>query len=589
MVKPTRTSSTLLAKAGAAVAVGLVWLLPAVAAAQGIASYSAVTDQRLQAPEPQNWLMYRGNYAGWGYSPLDKITTDNVKRLVPVWTLSTGVSEGHQSPPMVNDGVMFVTTPQNQIFALNAKTGDIYWTYKKQLPEDLLQLHPTNRGVALYQDKVYMATVDAHLVALDAKTGKVLWDKTVDDYKKGYYCTLAPLITKGKVMVGTSGGELAIRGFIEAFDASTGNSLWRTYTIPEPGQPGSETWSGDAWKNGGGSVWIQGTYDPDLNLAFWGVGNAGPWAGDFHPGDNLYTASVIAVDPDAGKIKAHHQYHWNDSWDWDEVTPPMLIDVTAGGRTVKGLVHPGRNGYLWLLERGKDKISFVSAKPYVKQDAFKSIDPVTGRPEYVMERKPARGKSIAFCPSLWGGKDWPPAAYNPKTGLVYIPSNDNHCGNLKSKQDEPVKPGELYLGVEIKDIVLTVPAGTTTIGDLQAWDVGKGERVWSQKFESHSFGPVLTTGGGLVFQGGTNDRLFRAFNAKTGDPLWQFKTNSGVTAVPMSYEVDGVQYIAVQSGWGVDAERMQGALISAGYKGKNYSKDVPIPQGGVLWVFSLGQ
>ena len=576
------------AMVAAAFLLGAIWLTPGVVAAQ-IENYSPVTDARLLNPEPQNWLMYRANYAGWGYSALDKIKASNVKKLVPVWTLSTGVVEGHQSPPMVNNGVMFVTTPQNQVFALDAKTGDVLWFYKKELPDDLLQLHPTNRGAALYEDRVYLATVDAHLVALDARTGKVIWDKTVDDYHKGYYCTLAPLIVRGKVMVGTSGGELAIRGFIEAFDAKTGETLWRTYTIPAPGERGSDTWSGDAWEHGGGSVWIQGTYDPQLNLAFWGVGNAGPWAGDFHPGDNLYTSSVIALDPDTGAIKAYHQYHWNDSWDWDEVTPPMLIDVQKDGRTIKGLVHPGRNGYLWLLERGRDKISFVSAKPYVRQDVFKSIDARTGRPDYVEERKPGRGKLAAFCPSLWGGKDWPPAAYNPKTKLIYIPSNDNHCGSLKSKQEEPLKPGQLYLGVEIKDIVLSVYPGAKSIGKLQAWDVAKGERVWAHEFESHSFGPVLTTGGGLVFQGGTNDRYFRAFDAKNGQLLWQFRTNSGVTAVPIAYEVDGVQYIAVQSGWGVDAERMQGALIAAGYQAKGYSKDIPIPQGGVLWVFAVSK
>ncbi len=345
---------------------------------------------------------------------------------------------------------------------------------RRRLPEDLLQLHPTNRGVALYEDKVYLATVDAHLVALDARTGKVIWDKVVDDYKKGYYCTLAPLVTNGKVMVGTSGGELAIRGFIQAFDARSGDTLWRTYTIPEPGQPGSETWRGDDWKTGGGSVWIQGTFDPKLNLAFWGVGNAAPWAGDFHPGDNLFTTSVIAVDPNTGAIKAHHQYHWNDSWDWDEVTPPMLIDVQRDGRTIKGLVHPGRDGYLWLLERCADKISFVAAKPYVTQNAFKSIDPVTGRPEYAAEHTPRKGVLIDFCPSLWGGKDWPPAAYNPNTKLVYIPSNDNHCGSLKSKAEEPMVAGELKLGVEIPDIKMIVDPSTKTIGKLQAWDVAQG-------------------------------------------------------------------------------------------------------------------
>src|SRR5262245_49270461 len=342
------------------VALTPVWLsAPARTGAQAPPAYTDVTESRLLNPEAQNWLMYRGNYSGWGYSPLDRITPANVKKLVPVWSLSTGVTEGHQSPPIVNNGIMFVTTPQQQVIALNAKTGDVLWRYKKELPEDLLQLHPTNRGVGLFEDKVYIGTVDAHVVALEAKTGKVVWDKAVDDWKKGYYFTLAPLIVKGKVMVGTSGGELGIRGFIAALDASSGQEVWRTYTVPGPGEPGHDTWSGEQWKTGGVSVWLTGHYDPQLNLTYWGTGNAAPWPGDMHPGDNLYATSVIALDADTGKIRGHHQYHWNDSWDWDEVSTPILLDVQRQGRTIKGLVHPGRNGYLWLLERRPDGIGFV--------------------------------------------------------------------------------------------------------------------------------------------------------------------------------------------------------------------------------------
>ncbi len=321
-----------LAMVGAALAV----LGPAMLAAQSVGSYNAVTEQRLLNPEPQNWLMYRGNYSGWGYSPLE--TPANVKKLVPVWSFSTGVTEGHQAPPIVNDGVMFITTPQQQVIALRAKTGELIWRYKKELPEDLAQLHPTNRGVALWEDRLFVATVDAHLIALDAKTGKVLWDTTVDDYKTGYYFTLAPLVAKGKVMVGTSGGELGIRGYIAAFDVRDGKQVWKTHTIPGPGEPGHETWQGEAWKTGGVSVWLTAHYDPQLNLTFWGTGNAAPWPGDMHPGDNLYSSSVIALDADTGRIRGHHQYHWNDSWDWDEVSTPLLIDFQKDGRLVKGLV-----------------------------------------------------------------------------------------------------------------------------------------------------------------------------------------------------------------------------------------------------------
>ena len=542
--------------------------------------YAPVTDQRLVNPEPENWLMYRRTYDGWGYSPLEQVTPANAATLVPVWTFSTGVAEGHQAPPIVNNGVMFVSTPQNQVLALDAKSGELLWRYKRDLPEDLFQLHPTNRGVGLYEDKVYLATLDAHVVALDAKTGKVVWDQTVEDYKKGYYMTLAPLVAKGKIIVGVSGGELGIRGFVQALDARTGGSAWKTFTIPAPGEPGSDTWKGDAWRTGGVSVWITGTYDPQLNLTYWGTGNAAQWIGDQRPGDNLYSASVLALDADSGKLRAYHQYHWNDSWDWDEVSAPVLMDVKRGDRTIKGLVHPARNGYLWLLERRADAIAFVDAKPYVKQTAFTSIDPRTGRPTYDESKKPVTGKKVAFCPSLWGGKDWVPAAYSPKTGYLYIPANENLCGSLLGVEQK-YEPGKIWLGSEIKDIGLDVTAGTGHIGEIQAWDMNTGQKVWTRTFESHNWGPVLATGGGLIFAGGTNDRYFRAFDAKTGDLMWQWRTNSGITAVPSSFAVDGVQYIAVQSGWGVDAQRMQDSLDA--FRGTK----TDVPQGGVIWVFAV--
>ncbi len=546
----------------------------------GATAYTPVTDQRLVNPEPENWLMYRRTYDGWGYSPLEQVTPRNAASLVPVWTFSTGVAEGHQSPPIVNNGIMFVCTPQNQVLALDAKSGELLWRYKRDLPEDLFQLHPTNRGVGLYEDKVYLATLDAHVVALDAKTGKVVWDQTVEDYKKGYYMTLAPLVAKGKVIVGVSGGELGIRGFIQALDAKTGGTAWKTYTVPAPGEPGSDTWEGDTWKTGGVSVWITGSYDPALNITYWGTGNAAQWIGDQRPGDNLYSASVLGLDVDTGKLRGYHQYHWNDSWDWDEVSAPILIDVKRGDRTVKALVHPARNGYLWVLERRADGIGFVDAAPYVNQTAFKSVDPRTGRPEYDETKKPVTGKKVGFCPSLWGGKDWVPAAYSPKTNLLYIPANENLCGSLVGAQQK-YEPGKLWLGSEIKDIGLDVRNGAGHIGEIQAWDMNTRTKVWTRTFESHNWGPVLATGGGLVFAGGTNDRYFRAFDAKTGELVWQWRTNSGITAVPSSYSVDGVQYIAVQSGWGVDAQRMQDSLDTP----RGTKTDVP--QGGVIWVVAV--
>ncbi len=543
--------------------------------------YRAVTQARLESPEPDNWLMYRRTYDSQGYSPLSTINTTNVRQLVPLWSFSTGVEEAHQAPPLVNDGMMFITTPRNQVLALDARTGDLQWRYQRQLPEDLLQLHPTNRGVALYEDRVYLATVDAFLVALDARTGEVLWEKPVENYLDGYYMTLAPLVVNGRVMVGMSGGELGIRGFIQAFDAKTGEAVWKTYTVPAPGEPGSETWPGDTWKHGGVPVWVTGSYDPATQLSYWGTGNAGPWMGDARTGDNLYATSVIAVDVNTGAIRSHHQYHWNDAWDWDEVTAPLLIDIQRNGRTIKSLIHEGRNGYLWMLERTNKGIAFVEAQPYVKQNVFTRLDPLTGRPEYDPQHKPRLGQRTEFCPSVWGGKDWPPSAYSPQTGYLYIPANENLCSALTG---EPAKyrAGELYMGVPLANIeVFPTPEGRDHIGELQAWDLAAGKKVWTKTFKSHNWGPVLATAGGLVFSGGTNDRYFRAFDAHTGDMLWQQRTNSGVVGVPTSYAIDGQQYIAVQSGWGVDAQRKQESLDKA------YGTKTHVPQGGVLWVFGL--
>ena len=422
-------------------------------------AYADVTAQRLLHPEPENWLMYRGTYDSWGYSPLDQITPANVGKLVPVWTFSTGVTEGHQAPPIVNNGVMFVTSPENQVFAFNAKTGDLLWRYERELPEDLFQLHPTNRGVALYGDKVYFGTVDTYVVALDAKTGAVVWEEELEDYLSGYYMTLAPLAVNGKIIVGMSGGEFGIRGFIQALDAESGKSIWKTHTIPGPGEPGHDSWAGESWKTGGVSIWVTGSYDPDLNLTFWGTGNAGPFMGEARPGNNLYSTSVIALDADSGELKAHHQYHWNGSWDWDEVSAPLLIDVKKGDRTFKGLVHPARNGYLWTLERSADTITFVEAQPFVRQNVFKSVDPKTGRPAYDATKIPGIGRRAEYCPSSWGGKDWPPAAYNPQTGLLYVPANENLCGALTGRK-ETYRPGQLYMGVAFPDdFELLPPAG----------------------------------------------------------------------------------------------------------------------------------
>ena len=545
-------------------------------------AYTPVTEARLKSPQDGDWMMNRRTYDGWGYSPLTQITTANVARLKPVWSFSTGMVNGHEAAPTVHDGVMFVATPGSQVIAIEASTGTVLWRYRRPLGPSVINRHPTTRGVALLGDKVFLAASDAVLMALDARTGRAVWSTTVADNRGGHYMSLAPLVANGKVMVGTSGGELGIRGFIAAFDPETGKEVWRTYTVPAPGEPGSETWpKGDQWKTGGGSVWVTGNYDPETNLAYWGTGNGGPWMGDQRPGDNLYTSSTIALDVTTGKIKGHFQYTPNESFDWDEVAPPILVDFRRNGRTVKGLVDVARNGYMWFLERGTGPIKFVQGVPYVRQTAFRRLDQVTGRPDIDPAAKPATGKIGNFCPSHWGGKNWPPIAYSPQTRLVYVPANENLCASMEGL---PVKytPGSAFTGARN---VMSITPGSDHIGEVQAWNVDTGTRVWTHNFaKSSNWGPLLATGGGLVFGGGTSDRMFRAFDARTGKVLWEFPTNSGVIGQPSSFALNGRQYVAVQSGWGIDARGMQNRLNAI-----RPGEFPEVPEGGAVWVFALGE
>jgi alcohol dehydrogenase (cytochrome c) len=542
--------------------------------------YKTVTAERLLKPEDSDVLMVRRTYDGWGYSPLKQINTSNVSRLQPVWSFATGQVSGHEATPLVNNGVMFVATPGNQVLAIDAKTGAQLWRYVNTPPPDVIQLHRTSRGVALYGDKVYFARAEAVLVALDARTGKEVWSATVEDNKHGYYISMAPLIADGKVIVGTSGGELGVRGFVAAYDAETGQPLWKVFTVPEPGQPGSETWPrGDQWKTGGGSIWVTANYDPATKLAYFGTGNGGPWMGDQRPGDNLYTSSTIAIDVTTGTIKGHHQYDPNESWDWDEVSPPILVDFVRNGRTVKGLIDIARDGYMWFLERTNGPIKFVDAQPYVKQNVFRSVDPTTGRPDVDPARKPGTGKLADFCPSFWGGKNWPPIAFNPETRLIYIPANENLCSTIIGREIA-YSAGTSFVGATS---TLMLAEGADHIGEVQAWNVDTGKRVWTHKYaNSPTWGPMLTTGGGLVFSGGTNDRRFHAFDAKSGKLLWEFPTNSGIIGQPSTFMVDGVQYVAVQSGWGVDSRSMQGRLNAL-----RPGQFPDVPEGGTVWVFAV--
>ena len=503
-------------------------------------NYAPVSDARLREPEPEGWLMYRRTYDGWGFSPLDRIDTSNVADLAPAWTFRTHADDGQpQGPPIVNGDTMFVSSAE-QVTALQATTGALRWRYVHPLPSDVRRPHSTNRGVALYDEMVYVGTLDARVVALEATTGKVVWNRRIADYRSTYYITLAPLAVNGKVIVGTSGGEHGIRGFVTALDARTGNEIWKRHTIPAPGEPGSTTWTGESWRTGGGSVWVTGHYDPALNLTYWGVGNGGPWLGNARPGDNLYTNSTLALDADTGELHRHYQYHWNGSWDWDEANAPLLVDVERGGRTVQGLVHAGRNGYLWLLDRSGGDMRFLEAQPFVYQDVFASLDPVSGRPTYDPARVPRIGESVEFCPAMRGARNWRPEAFSPQTGLLYVPAVNNYCSSMVGRAVE-YRAGHPFTGASIESFRRD---GADNIGELQAWDLDSGRRVWTQEFPT-PVGSVLATGGELVFA--DSGGVLHAFDARSGERLWRYGSERRrPTGIPVSYSVLGVQYVAVQ-------------------------------------------
>ncbi|NPU69110.1 PQQ-dependent dehydrogenase, methanol/ethanol family [Bradyrhizobium sp. 83012] len=542
----------------------------AIFASHGASAQSA--DQLIKgATDTANVLNYGMGYNLQRFSSLTQINKDNAKNLVPVWNYSFADDRSEESQPLVYQGVLYVTT-HNATMAVDAKTGKQIWKSKIEYPAETPRVvccGIINRGAALYDGKLFRTTLDANVVALDAKTGKELWRQKAADIKEGYSMTVAPLVANGVVLTGISGAEFGTRGFIDGWDPATGKHLWRTHTVPSPDEPGGDTWKGDTWKLGGGSTWITGSYDPEQNTVFWGVGNPGPFNAAVRPGDNLYTCSVLALDPKTGKIKWHFQFSPNNPFDYDAVAEMVLADMNVEGKPTKVLMNANRNGFFYVLDRTNGKL--LAANPYVKVNWASSIDMKTGKPvETDVTRDAREGKKVTVYPSILGGKNWEPMSFNPQTGLAY--ANTLVFGGHYKTEPATYKAGEWYLGMDLTDL-WDWPEGPR--GQLKAIDPMTGKTKWEQPSDIPRFSGVLSTAGGVVFSGKLTGE-FEAFDADSGKKLWQFQTGSGIEGQPVTWQQDGVQYVAVTSGYGGVY-----SLFSGDERLAN------VPAGGSLWVFAV--
>jgi alcohol dehydrogenase (cytochrome c) len=496
-----------------------------------------VSPQRLldSAKEPQNWLMYSGDYAGHRYSALDQVNTKNASSLAPKWAYQTMAGGKFETTPLVVDGILYGTGQDDRAFALDARSGRPIWQYQRALPGDVRPCcGRVNRGFAILGDKVFMGTLDAHVVALDAKTGNVVWDVNTVDYKKGYSITLAPLVIKNLVLIGVSGGEYGIRGFIDAYDVNSGEKKWRFYTIPGPGEPGHDTWEGDSWKIGGAPAWITGTYDPSTNTTYWTTGNPSPSnRGEGRAGDNLYSNSLVALDADTGKLKWFYQFTKHDEHDYDATQVPVMVD--QGGK--KLLLHANRNGFFYVLDRANGKL--ISADPYAKVTWSDSKD-AQGNPIASKSSTPTT-EGTRVCPGAAGSTNWMSPSYDPHTSLLYVTAREQ-C-DIFSTAPQPYDEGHAYYGSSY----FPNDDATPFWGALRALDPATGKVKWEFKHPSPTWAGVLTTAGGLVFTGDAEGN-FIALDAASGQVLWHFQCGASVYSSPMSFAIDGKQYIAVAAG-----------------------------------------
>lgn len=574
-------------------------LVAAAVLSAGQAYGKGVTDADVlnDAATPGDVVTWGMGQQGQRFSALAKVNTSTVKNLVPVWSMSFGGEKqrGQESQPVISDGKMFVTASYSRLFALDAKTGKKLWKYEHRLPDGIMPCcDVVNRGAALYDNLVIFGTLDAQLVALDRDSGKVVWKEKVEDYKAGYSLTAAPLIVKGMLITGVSGGEFGIVGKVDARDAKTGKLIWTRPTVEghmgyKAGADGAQqengisgttnaTWPGDLWKTGGAATWNGVSYDPETNLIFAGTGNPAPWNSHLRPGDNLFSSSTVAINADTGKIVWSYQTTPHDGWDFDGVNEFVSFDYKGkDGKVIKAGGKADRNGFFFVIDRTNGK--FIKAFPFVNKITWATGFDEQGRPKYVPENRPGdptagdgkKGTSVFAAPSFLGGKNQMPMAYNPKTGLFYVPANEWGMDIW----NEPVsyKKGAAYLGAGFNIKALN----EDYIGSLRAVDPVSGKIVWENKNYAPLWGGVLTTGGGLTFYG-TPEGFLKALDAKTGKELWSFQTGTGVVAPPVTWEQDGEQYVSVVSGWG-GAVPLWGGDVA---KRVNY-----LEQGGSVWTFKL--
>jgi len=573
----------------------LLSLLVLMAATQMGVQAAGVTDAMIEndAQTPGDVLSWGMGPQGQRHSPLAKVNTGTVKNLVPVWSMSFGGEKqrGQQSQPLIHEGKMYVTASYSRLFAVDAKTGQKLWKYEHRLPEGIMPCCDViNRGAAIYGNLVIFGTLDAQLVALDKDSGKLVWREKIDDYKAGYSYTAAPLIAEGLLLTGVSGGEFGVVGRVEARDPLTGKMVWMRPMVEghmgykydpdgkaiDNGVSGTTnaSWPGEMWKTGGAATWLGGTYDPKTKLAYFGTGNPGPWNSHLRKGDNLYSASTVALDVKTGQIKWHYQTTPNDGWDFDGVNEFVTFDM--GGKRMGAKAD--RNGFFYVIDAENGKLQ--NAFPFVTKVTWATgIDKATGRPNFVADNRPGdptagdgkKGKDVFAAPSFLGGKNQMPMAYSPQTGLFYVPSNEWGMDIW----NEPVtyKKGAAYLGAGFT----IKPLYEDYIGALRAVDPKTGKIAWEVKNSAPLWGGVLTTAGNLVFWG-TPEGYLKAADAKTGKVVWQFQTGSGIVAPPVTWEQDGEQYLSVVSGWG-GAVPLWGGEVA---KKVNF-----LEQGGSVWVFKL--